>query len=110
MKIYTFHKSLDYSFGYSTYDSLRELLCLNIQNEQFMIPNDQLIRTTYDEVIGLGMGSSVQDSLFALQDLAQKVINGKTIYNLDDANELNKYPIFTGIVNYINNYIDNVGK
>lgn len=110
MKIYTFHKSLDYSFGYSTYDSLRELLCLNIQNEQFMIPNDQLIRTTYDEVIGLGMGSSVQDSLFALQDLASKVINGKTIYNLDDPNELNKYPIFTGIVNYINNYIENVGK
>jgi len=45
MKIYTFHKSFDYSFGYLTYDSLREFLCLNIQNEQFMIPNYQLIHT-----------------------------------------------------------------
>lgn len=110
MKIYTFHKSLDYSFGYLTYDSLRELLCLNITNEQFMIPEGQLIHKIYDEVVVQGMGSSVKNSMASLSGLASKVIDGKTIYDLEDPNELRNYPIFKGIVNYINNYKDSVSK
>jgi len=110
MKIYTFHKSLDYSFGYLTYDSLRELLCLNIKNEQFMIPDEQLIHTAYDDVVAQGMGGSVKNSMVSLNNLASKVIENKTVYNLEDPNELRNYPIFKGIVNYINNYKDSVSK
>jgi len=110
MKIYTFHKSLDYSFGYLTYDSLRELLCLNITNEQFMIPNEQLIHQTYDDVVCQGMGSSIKNSMNSLDQLAQKVIDGKSVYNIEDPNELRNFPIFKGIVNYINRYKESVSK
>jgi len=110
MKIYTFHKSLDYSFGYLTYDSMRELLCLNISNELFMIPDKHLIHTVYDDVVVQGMGGSIKNSMASLSSLAKKVIEGKTIYNLEDPNELRNYPIFKGIVNYINRYKESVCK
>jgi hypothetical protein len=46
----------------------------------------------------------------SLNNLASKVIENKSIYNLEDPNELRNYPIFKGIVNYINNYKDSVSK
>jgi len=110
MKVYTFHKSLDYSFGYCTYDSLRELLCTNLKNELVMIPTGDLIHQVFDDVIGMGFGKAVQNSMTNLSGLANKIIEKKEILNEDNANNLNKYPVFMGIVNHIDNYKENVSK
>jgi hypothetical protein len=76
-----------------------------------MIPSDNLIHHLYDDVVGMGFGKAVQNSMTSLSKLTTSIIeNGKTIYNLDDANEIRNYPILTGIVNYINNYKTNVSK
>ncbi|QUP79244.1 RNA-dependent RNA polymerase [Botryosphaeria dothidea mitovirus 2] len=110
MKVDTFHKSLDYSFGFCTYDSLRELLCKNLKNELVMIPNNDLIHQVFDDVIGMGFGKAVKNSMTSLNQLADKIMENKNVLNEDDPNNLRLYPIFTGIVNYINNYKDSVSK
>jgi len=107
MKVKIFHASLDFAFGYSTNDSLRELLCLNITNENYVIPNDNLIHQIYDDVIKMGLGRTVEKGIHNLSGISKKIIENKSIV-LDDINEINNYPIFKGIINHINRYKETV--
>nr|UPW42141.1 MAG: putative RNA dependent RNA polymerase [Zhejiang mito-like virus 10] len=108
MKVRTFHESLNYSFGFSTYNSLRELLARNIQNEYYVLPNGDLIHQAFDDVIQMGLGKSIGNSLTVLGQIADDVIDKKDQLNLQDINELRHLPIFRGIVNHINRYTDTV--
>jgi hypothetical protein len=108
MKVRTFHESLNYSFGYSTYDSLRELLARNITNEYYVLPSNNLIHQCFDDVIQMGLGKSIGNSLTQLSDLSEQVIDKKDQLNLTDINELRFLPIFRGIVNHINRYTQTV--
>nr|QIR30230.1 RNA-dependent RNA polymerase [Plasmopara viticola lesion associated mitovirus 6] len=108
LKVKTFHESLNFSFGYSTIDSLREILCHNITNDYYVIPNDNLIHHVYDDVIRLGLGRSIADSMISLSTISSKIIDRKDQLNLGDINEIRKFPIFKGIVNHIDRYKETV--
>jgi hypothetical protein len=110
MKVKVFHKSLDYAFGYATIDSLREILCLNITNDSFVIPSGDVIHQVYDDVISQGIGKSVEKSMKELALLGQKLIYNTESIDIDDPNELRFHPLFTGVCNYINSYKENVSK
>jgi hypothetical protein len=108
MKVRVFHESLNFSFGYSTIESLREILCYNITNDYYVIPNNDLIHHVYDDVIKLGLGKSIENSMSSLNEISTKIISKKELMNLDDINEIRNFPIFKGIVNHINRYMDTV--
>jgi hypothetical protein len=108
MKVRTFHESLNYSFGYSTLDSLRELLAMNIHNEQYVLPSNNLIHQCFDDVIQMGLGKSIGNSLTVLGSISDDLIDKKDQLNLSDINELRFLPIFRGIVNHINRYTQTV--
>jgi hypothetical protein len=110
MKMKVFHKSLDFAFGYATIDSLREMLALNITNESFVIPGNDLIHQTFDDVISQGIGKSVEKSMRELALLGQKLIYNCENIDIDDPNDLRFHPLFKGVNNYINNYKDRVSK
>jgi len=110
MKVKVFHKSLDFAFGFATIDSLREMLSLNIKNESFVIPGNDLIHHVYDDVISQGIGKSVEKSMKELALIGQKLIYNSEVIGIDDPNELRFHPLFKGVNNYINNYRDNVSK
>lgn len=106
MKVKVFHESLNYSFGYSTNDSLREILCYNIKNDYYVIPNDNLIHQVYDDVIKMGLGKSVENSLMNLHSIFPNLIGRKEQLSLEDINDIRHYPIFKGIVNHVKRYRD----
>jgi hypothetical protein len=106
MKVRVFHESLNFSFGYSTNDSLRELLCYNITNDYYVIPSNNLIHQVFDDVIRMGLGKSIENSMSTLGTISKDLINKKDLLHLEDINDLNKYPIFQGILNHINRYKD----
>jgi hypothetical protein len=108
MKVKVFHESLNFSFGYSTVDSLREILCYNITNDYYVIPNDNLIHHIYDDVIRLGLGRSIENSMSNLSVISTKIIERKEQLGLEDINEIRNYPIFKGIVNHVNKYLETV--
>jgi hypothetical protein len=108
MKVRTFHESLNYSFGYSTNDSLRELLAWNIQNELYVLPSNSLIHQCFDDIIQMGLGKSIGNSLTVLGSISDDLIDKKDQLNLTDINELRFLPIFRGIVNHINRYTQTV--
>jgi len=108
MKVRVFHESLNFSFGYSTNDSLREILCYNITNDYYVIPNDNLIHHVYDDVISLGLGKSIENSMTNLSSISRKIISKKEILKLEDINEIRNYPIFKGILNHIDRYKETV--
>ncbi|AKN79252.1 RNA-dependent RNA polymerases [Alternaria brassicicola mitovirus] len=107
-KVRVFHESLNFSFGYSTNDSLREILCYNITNDYYVIPNNNLIHQIYDDVISLGLGKSIENSMNNLNTISSKIIDKKDLLKLDDINEIRNYPIFKGILNHIDRYKDTV--
>jgi hypothetical protein len=108
MKVKVFHETLNFSFGYSTQDSLREILCLNITNENYVIPGNNLIHHVYDDVIQSGLGKTIEKGISNIGDICQKLIDSKDLLNLDDVNDVRKYPIFKGIVNHLNRYQETV--
>jgi len=108
MKVKIFHESLNFSFGYSTNDSLREILCYNITNDYYVIPNNNLIHHVYDDVIKMGLGKSIENSLSNLFSLSTKIIGKKDQLNLEDINEIRNYPVFKGIVNHIDRFKETV--
>jgi hypothetical protein len=108
MKVRVFHESLNFSFGYSTIESLREILCYNITNDYYVIPNNDLIHHVYDDVIKLGLGKSIENSMSSLNEISTKIISKKELLNLEDINEVRNFPIFKGIVNHINRYLETV--
>jgi len=110
MKISIFHKSLDHCFGYSTIDSLRELISNNLNNDLVMIPNDNLIHSLLNDIIGLGIGKTVKNSMVKLNTLVESIISNRNYLNEDEINNLRYYPVFTGINNYLNNYKDQVSN
>jgi hypothetical protein len=110
MKVRTFHESLNYSFGFSTYNSLRELLARNIQNEYYVLPNDNLIHQCFDDVIQMGLGKSIGNSLNQLSVMTDDLIDKKDQLELSDINDMRFLPIFRGIVNHVNKYYETVQK
>jgi hypothetical protein len=104
LKMKVFHKSLDFAFGYSTIDSLREMLALNISNESFVIPGNDLIHQVFDDVISQGLCGTVEKSMKELALLGQKLIYNCEVIDIDDHNDLRFHPLFQGVNNYINNY------
>jgi hypothetical protein len=108
MKVKVFHESLNFSFGYSTNDSLREILCYNITNDYYVIPTNNLIHQIYDDVISLGLGKSIENSMTNLNNISSQIISKKELLKLEDINEIRNYPIFKGILNHIDRYKDTV--
>jgi len=106
MKVKVFHESLNFSFGYSTNDSLREILCYNIKNDYYVIPHDNLIRQVFDDVIKMGLGKSVENSLMNLHSIFPNLLGRKEPLGLEDINDIRHYPIFKGIVNHVKRYRD----
>lgn len=104
MKVRVFHESLNYAFGYSTIDSLREILCYNITNDNYVLPANELIHQCYDDIIRLGLGKSMKDGLNAISSVAEGLTSKKEVMGLDDINEIRFFPIFRGIVNHIDRY------
>jgi len=111
LKLQNFRESLNLAFGYSTYDSLRTLMCNNITNEDYMIPNSlSVIHQEIDDVIGKGVGSTVKKSLNSLTSLARKLELKSDDLGLESPNELRFLPIFKGIVNHLDRYIETIAE
>jgi hypothetical protein len=109
-KLSNFKFSLDYAFGYSTYDSIREFLCQNITNEEIMIPNQLLIHSVMNGIIGRGLGSTVENSMRTLMSLHSKITEKKELFNLSSINDLRFFPILQGICSHIDKYIETITK
>jgi hypothetical protein len=109
MKVKTFHESLNFAFGYSTIDSLRELLVNNIKNESFVVPGNNLIHQTFDDVVSMGLGKSIENCIGDLKAMSDKLIDNSSKL-VEDPNDLAFYPIFSGILNHINRFMDTVYK
>jgi len=109
-KVVLFRDSLDFAFGYSTYDSLRRILAQNIKNENYMIPDEHIIHTEYDNVISQGLGSAVKNSMSSMTRLFNKLLEHKKFYNLEDPNDLRHYPVFIGVYNHINSLVDTLNN
>jgi len=75
-----------------------------------MIPNDNLIHSLLNDIIGLGIGKTVKNSMVKLNTLTESIISNKNYLNEDEVNNLRYYPVFTGINNYLNNYKDQVSN
>jgi len=111
VKLQNFRESLNLAFGYSTYDSLRNLMCTNITNEDYMIPNSlSVVHQEIDDVIGKGVGSTVKKSLNSLSSLARKLEERSDDLGLESPNELRNLPVFKGIVNHLNKYLETIAE
>jgi len=103
-----FIKSLDIAFGYATPDMLRNMLVENITNELYLVPNQSLIRSEIERVMGDGLGLLAGNNLKKLNSIFETIKTKSKIFDLKDLNELNDYVIFHGIVNYIEKFKETV--
>jgi len=109
-RVSMFIKSLDIAFGYATPDMLRSMLVENITNELYLTPNQSLIHSEIERVMGDGLGLLAGNNLKKLNSLFDTLKTKSKIFELKDLNELNSYVIFQGIVNYIDNFKDTVRR
>jgi len=107
-RISMFIKSLDIAFGYATPDMLRNMLVENITNELYLVPNQSLIRSEIERVMGDGLGLLAGNNLKKLNSIFETIKTKSKIFDLKDLNELNDYVIFHGIVNYIEKFKETV--
>jgi len=84
----TFRSALDITFGYITPDCLRKQFVNNIHNnDMYMLPNDKIILSEIDRVLGLGLGSSAIANIRRLDSIFSKFKDLKESYKLDNLND-----------------------
>jgi len=107
-RIHIFQMSLDIIFGYSTYDSLREFMAVNLTNDLYMIPGPELIHQEIDGVAGKGLGYTVKKGISKIYNIF-KDLEKQNFLELEML-EFKETPIFEGIYNYIERYKETCQK
>nr|UPW42227.1 MAG: putative RNA dependent RNA polymerase [Xinjiang mito-like virus 72] len=104
LKLYS--AMLDFSFGFGTNEQYRQILgSCTVNNGDYNIPGPKEILTEMVRVLGLGLGSVVSANISKSMSIFDKIISRKADFNITDANEFKDVPIFTGIKNQVERYL-----
>lgn len=98
-RLEAFSISLDIVFDYYSYEKLRKVFH-NYYHEYYPIPSPGVALSEFERILGYGMKSLVNNSLFRSLSLSNDVIDKyKTKY--DNLLYLANEPIIIGIINYV---------
>lgn len=97
-----FSFGLDMAFGYVTLDKAREVLAkATVTNESYVVPQDSVVLREIRRALGLGLKEMVLGAMRKSINIATKLTDKKSVYGLEDVNELRYTPIFQGVMNHI---------
>jgi hypothetical protein len=104
-RLRNFSFSLNYIFGYSTYEEMRLAFIRNMKREsKYIIPGEDVILSEIERASSLGMVSMVSKSCKETSNFYTKITNFLDCE--EDKNYLRFFPIFTGCLNHIKSLVD----
>jgi hypothetical protein len=98
-RLENFGLALDITFGYSTYDKLRNLFSKLVTNESYVIPNEREALLEYKRILSDGMASLVGNMNKSIISNPDKIL--KKFPEIEDKNNCSVFPIFISLYNHI---------
>jgi len=83
----------------------RIFLVKNIKNDDYVIPNNNIILSEIERVLSFGLSDMVTENFKRNMNIMDKVLD-KTKDYIKDPNDLSEVPVFHAIYNYLNHLRD----